>query len=331
MELSQFEGSKVLVTGANGLIGKNLIKQLILHQCKKPIEVYAVVRNKEKALAVFSDLPQERIHYIVCDVCRLKPENLGVNYIIHGASKTASKEFVSEPVEVILNSVYGTKNLLEFARVNPVNGFVYLSTMEVYGAPTTEEKITEDCATNIDTMSVRSSYPESKRLCESLCRAYASEYGVPAKVVRLTQTFGEGVDYFDGRVFAEFARCVIEGRNIVLKTKGETKRNYIDVNDAAEAILTVLANGTAGEAYNAANEETYCSIYEMADMVAREFGGGKVQVLIEEAENIEKLGYAKTLKMNLSAQKLRNLGWKPKNSLKSSYAKMIDYMKRNRL
>ena len=117
-------------------------------------------------------------------------------------------------------------------------------------------------------MNVRSSYPESKRLCESLCSAYASEYGVPAKVVRLTQTFGVGVSYNDGRVFAEFARCAIEGRDIVLKTKGQTKRNYIDIDDAVNAIFTVLLKGVAGEAYNVANEDTYCSIYEMANMVA---------------------------------------------------------------
>ncbi len=45
-------------------------------------------------------------------------------------------------------------------------------------------------------------------------------------VLRLTQTFGPGVQYDDGRVFAEFARCAIEGRDIVLKTKGEIKREY---------------------------------------------------------------------------------------------------------
>ena len=326
MDLSIFEGCKVLITGASGLIGQALVKKLILHKGVKPVEVYALVRNEEKARAVYSELPQEHINYMVCDVCRLKPENLGINYVVHGASKTASKDFVSEPVEVILNSVDGTKNLLDFARVNPVKGFVYLSTMEVYGTPLTDEKITEDYASTVDTMSVRSSYPESKRLCESLCSAYASEYGVPAKVVRLTQTFGKGVDYNDGRVFAEFARCVIEGKDIVLKTKGETKRNYIDVCDATDAILTVLVKGAAGEAYNAANEETYCSIYEMAHLVANTFGGGKVEVRIEEAD-VEKLGYAKTLKMNLSTQKLQSLGWSASVKLTQSFERMIDYMK----
>ena len=327
MNLEKFEGSSVLITGASGLIGRALVKNLLLYKGKKAIEVYALVRNEDKARAAFFNLPHEHLHYIVCDVCKLLPDNLGINYIVHAASKTASKQFILEPVEVIANSICGTKHILEFARLNPVKGFVYLSTMEVYGTPAAEEKITEDYTSNLDTMSVRSSYPESKRLCENLCAAYASEYNVPTKVARLTQTFGEGVEYDDGRVFAEFARCAIEGKDIVLKTKGETKRNYIDVNDAVDAILTILLKGNVGEAYNVANESTYCSIYDMATMVAKEFGAGKVKIRIEDNGDAEKLGYAKTLKMNLSASKLVGLGWRPAHSLKSSYAEMIDYMK----
>ena len=102
-------------------------------------------------------------------------------------------------------------------------------------------------------MTARSSYAESKRACESLCTAYVSQYNVPAKVLRLTQTFGPGVKYDDGRVFAEFARCVIEGRDIVLHTKGETKRNYLFTEDAVDAILTVLKKGEAGEPRNRNN------------------------------------------------------------------------------
>lgn len=325
MEFCELEGKRLLVTGANGLIGKAILARILSEN--RTTEVYALVRDEGKARRSLSHLPQERLHYLVGDMCDLKAEGLGIHYIIHGASKTASKAFIDEPVEVIHTSVLGTEKLLEFARVNPVGGFVYLSSMEVYGTPSTDAKVTEQSATNLDPMSVRSSYPESKRLCECLCAAYASEYAVPARVIRLTQTFGEGVDYYDGRVFAEFARCVIEGRDIILKTKGETKRCYLDVNDAVNAILTVLLYGKNGEAYNAANEDSYCSIYELAEMVAGAFGQGKVKVCIEDRGDAEKLGYAKTLKMNLSAAKLRGLGWSPKVALKTTFERMIRDMR----
>ncbi len=240
-------------------------------------------------------------------------------------SQTSSKAFVNEPVETIMTAIQGTKNMLDIASKSSCSGFVYLSSMEVYGTPLTDEKIYEDRPSNLNVMEVRTCYPESKRMCENLCVSYSSEYDVPAKVVRLTQTFGTGVQYNDGRVFAEFARCVVEGRNIVLKTKGETKRNYLYTADAVTAILTVLLDGEPANAYNAANEETYCSIYEMACEVAKLNEKG-IEVVIEENNDLSKFGYAPTLKMNLSTDKLKALGWKPAYNLLDMYSRMIKTM-----
>ena len=162
-------------------------------------------------------------------------------------------------------------------------------------------------------------------MCENLCASYASEFGVPTKMIRLTQTFGTGVSYNDGRVFAEFARCVIEKRDIILKTKGETKRSYLYTADAVTAILSVLLHGEKGVAYNAANEETYCSIYEMACMAAK-LCDVPLQVVIAESDNVRALGYAPTLHMNLSTEKLAQLGWKPRYDLSQMYLRMIRTM-----
>lgn len=307
----------VLVTGATGLIGKSLVKELL----KENIGVVALVRNKEKAISFLGN-ETEKLTYLIGDVTTLIPERMDVDYIIHAASQTASKAFVENPVETIMTGLKGTSNLLEIARLSDIKGFLYLSTMEVYGSPSTDEKINERHSTNLDSLSVRNCYPESKRMCENLCVSYASEYKVPAKVIRLTQTFGPGVKYNDGRVFAEFARCAVEGRDIVLHTKGETKRSYLYVEDAVRAILTVLEKGTPGEAYNAANEDTYCSIYEMACLVADNCASKKINVLVEEAD-AEKLGYAPVLHMNLDTTKLKELGWQPTTDLLEMYRQLI--------
>lgn len=316
--------SKILVTGATGLIGQCLVKKLIADGNS----VIAIVRNKEKSIEILGN-ENENLQYIVGDVTTFKPQKYNIDYIIHGASQTASKAFVDEPVETIMTALKGTQNMLEVAKLSNIKGFVYLSSMEVYGYPTTDEKINESHNTNIDPMIVRSCYPESKRMCESLCTSYCSEYGVPATVLRLTQTFGPGVKYDDARVFAEFARCVIENRNIVLKTKGETKRSYLFIEDAVAAILSVMYNGISGEAYNAANESTYCSIFEMANMVAKRFGESNIKVVIEQNEN-DNNGYAPTLHMNLDTSKLRKLGWEPQVDLETMFRLMIDDMKKNK-
>ena len=327
MDYTAFNGKRIMITGASGLIGRSLVAALIKNSTAK---IVALVRNEQKAKTIFAGLPQDRIEYYVSDVTALEPKNISIDYVVHAANQTASKAFIEHPVEVIESSIAGTRNVLEFAKVNAVESFVYLSTMEVYGAPSTSDKIYETSPAYLDSTAIRSSYPESKRVCECLCAAYFAEYGVPAKIVRLTQTFGEGVEYSDKRVFAEFARCAIGGRDVVLKTKGETERNYLYVGDAVTAILTVLLHGKNGEAYNAANEETYCSIAEIAESVAANFGDGKVKVVIEDNGNAEKLGYAPVLKMNLATDKLRALGWEPEVGLTETFARLIDYMKKDR-
>ena len=317
--MESYKGSTVVVTGATGLIGKTLIRVLQAQGAR----IVAVVRD----LARGRQLLGEDLRFIETDVTEIEAEDIGADYVIHGAANTSSLAFVEDPVSIINTAYQGTLRMLEFARVNQVKGFVLLSTMEVYGAPETDEKIREDHATNLNTMSVRSSYPESKRLCEALCAAYVKQYELPAKVVRLTQTFGPGVQYRDGRVFAEFARCVIEKRDIVLHTKGETRRCYLYTEDAARAILTVLANGKAGEAYNAANEETYCSIAEMAGMVAASCADSEIRVVIDAEDDGAKYGFAPVLRMNLDTEKLRNLGWNAETGLEEMFMRMIADMK----
>lgn len=322
-DISLLDECTFLITGATGLIGKNIIKFLL--NTKHVITIYAVVRDLSKAERIFSEFQTPNLKFIVGDICDLSPQKMDIDYIIHGASQTASDMFIKEPVQTITTALEGTKNMLEIGRLSQVKGFIFLSSMEVYGTPSTDEKIDEKYNTNLDTMMVRSCYPESKRMCENMCSAYAYQYGVPATVIRLTQTFGPGVEYDDKRVFAEFARCVIEKKDIVLKTKGKTKRSYLFTDDAVDAILTVLVHGNSGEAYNAANEDTYCSIYDMACLLADNNG---IAVVVDETSCNSNLGYAPTLHMNLDTKKLRQLGWSPKVGLYDMYQKMISDLER---
>lgn len=331
--MRELEGKTVFVTGATGLIGQTLVSALLRYggegqEGREPIHVIASVRNEDKARGIFGAVDRGNLELAVSDIHSMPTSRLErpVDYVIHAASQTSSRAFADQPVETIFTAIDGTKRALEFARNNQVRCFIYLSTMEVYGAPEDDRKIDEKHGTNLDTMQARSCYPESKRLCEILCASWQKEFGVPIRVVRLTQTFGPGVRYDDGRVFAEFARCAMEGRDIVLKTAGATCRSYLYTADAAAAILTVMLRGQDGEAYNAANEETYCSILEMARMVASECADGRIAVRIEADQDPSKFGFAPTLHMNLDTAKLRALGWSPLRTLPEAYRRMMTAM-----
>ncbi len=315
IDWSRFDGKSVYITGATGLIGSSLVESLLF--CSKA-KITLQVRNEEKARKLFGD----RVEYVICDLTEESHYEGAVDYLIHCANPTSSAFFVNQPVETIKTAVNGTEHILGFAKKKEVDSFVFLSTMEVYGSPQKGHKVREPEGGSFDSAVVRNCYPLSKQTCESLCAAYAAEYGVPTKVLRLTQTFGPGVDYQDGRVFAEFARCAIEKRDIILKTKGETERDYLYTGDAVTAILTVLLKGEKGGIYTAANEESFCSIYEMAKLVADAYG---IHVLIEE-QDISKMGYANTLHMDLDTGKLRSLGWKAEVDLKTAFDKLIEDM-----
>lgn len=306
----KLEGRVVLVTGATGLIGTTLIRVLnVMNQRKNlHLTVLALVRNEERARERFSEITGNgMLRFVVGSVENLPPMEQEIDYIIHGASQTASKEFVSHAVETIYTALEGTRSLLELAKEKQAVSMVYLSSMEVYGYPAKGHKVTENEIGAFSPLELRNSYPMSKVMSEMMCRAYAEEYRVPVKMIRLTQTFGPGVSWNDSRVFAYFARCVKEKTNIVLKTAGETERSYLRSIDAATAILTILLNGENGQAYNAADENTYCSIAEMAERVAED-GGIKVEYDIQDpAVN----GYPNTLYIDLDTKALKKLGWMP--------------------
>lgn len=327
IDWDKIAGKTVLVTGATGLIGSTLIDSLLYADTTigLNIRIVALVRNVEKARIKFKKqlLDSNNLEFVEGTVEDLPEFDMDIGYIVHGASPTASNFFVEKPVETIKISVQGTIKLLDLAVKKHVKGFIYLSSMEVYGAPHTDDVIFETQGTTVDTMSVRSCYPEAKRLCESLCASYASEYAVPAMVVRLAQTFGAGVNiYEDNRVFAEFARCAIDGKDIVLQTAGTSKRCYLYTAEAVSAILTVLLYGKVGEAYNAANKGTYCSIVEMAKLVACKIAKYKINVCIPTEGKHEKK-FSPPHNLNLDTSKLEKLGWKAEVDLADMYTRMI--------
>ena len=324
----KLRGKTVLVTGATGLIGRALTAALVYASRSRRLDlkVLALVRSPERARERFAGwLGQDGPEFITGSVESLPAVERSVDYVVHGASQTASRAFVEQAVETLRTAVYGTDNLLRLAREKKVSGFVYLSSMEVYGHPARGHKAAEDEAGAFSPLDLRSSYPIGKLSSESLCRAYAAEYGVPAVIVRLTQTFGPGVAYDDGRVFAQFGRCALEGRDIVLHTKGETERCYLYVADAVTAILTALLRGEPGQAYNAADESTYCSIADMARTAAR-LGGVGVRF---ELRDVKELGYPDTVYLRLDTAKLRSLGWDTAGyTLADMFQSMIDDWKR---
>lgn len=322
IDWQQFKGTTILITGATGLIGSNFINVLVYNSCKKELDIklLLLVRDVKAAKDLFDWTGAEIIKYELGEELRIDKM---VDYIVHLASPTNSKFFTENPVDTMKANIGGYKALLDWARANPVKKFIGISTMEVYGFPEKGHKVKEDEVGAFETMRVRNSYPIAKIASEALCYGYYTQYGVPVVILRATQTFGPGVKYNDDRVFAQFMRCVVEKKDIVLKSAGLTERSYLYTADAVSAILVSLLKAESGQAYTIANPETYCSIKEMAQMVADSIAGGKIKVIFDISEDISKWGYADTLYMDLDTKKIEKLGWHPTVNLKEAFRRMI--------
>lgn len=304
-DFSELKGKSVFVTGGTGLLGSQLVFFMdYLNQTKNyEIKIYALCRSEEKTKRVFGE-SFLRIHCVIGDVLNFPQIADSIDYVIHGASITASKEFINHAVETIDIAVNGTLNVLRFAERKNVKSFVYLSSMEAFGVTDGKGEVREEDLGYIDISSPRSSYMESKRMCENLCACFAAEYGLNAKSVRLAQTLGAGIDYNDTRVAAYFARSVIEKTDIVLKTEGKTKRPILYSADAVSAILTVLLKGEKGNVYTAANPTTFKTIRETAEMIVDKIAKNTIKLTFEIKEVPAEYAPNLNLNLNLNVDKL---------------------------
>jgi CDP-glycerol glycerophosphotransferase len=195
--------------------------------------------------------------------------------------------------------------------------------MEVYGKTDFErvEPLREDDYGYIDILNVRNSYPEGKRMAENMCYSYAKEYDVPIKVARLAQTIGASVDYRDGRVFAQFARNIVERKDIVLKTEGKSIRSYCYITDCVSAIFAMLERGKNGKSYNVANPDTTCSIKEMAEMLCDKYTSSKLKF------ELDTRCYPVDSKMFLDVSALlEDTGWHAQVTLEEMFDRLLQDM-----
>ena len=328
--LAVLRGKTLAVSGATGFVGSLLARLVVWANDNLGLGARLVLCLRDEAkleplmpgICGREDVGLAHVDFI--DSC--EPLDCRFDYLVHTAAITTSKVMVERPVDVLGISFNGVRWALESARLHEGSKVVFLSSMEACGSFSGTTDAYESTMGSIDMESVRSCYPEGKRVGELMCLAYASQYGVDAVAGRLAQTFGCGILPGEGRVFKQFAESAMAGEPIVLHTDGLSEGNYVYSTDALAAILTLLDRGEAGQTYNIANEACHTTIRGMAEMVVREFGGDDCKVVIE-AQDPSKFGYAVPTRMTLRSDKLRGLGWEPKMGLVEAYGRLIGFLR----
>ena len=318
-EVNTLSKKNILVTGATGLIGTAVVKRLMscTHQ---DYDVYAMGRNVERARIRFREYEgNSHFHFIQHDVTEDMKGHTPFHYIIHAASNASPSFFSKYPVDIMRSNIEGTQKLLDYGKSHRMQRFLYVSSGEIYGEGD-GRVFTEDYQGYVNINSSRSCYPMSKRAAETLCAAYASQYGIDYVIARPAHTYGADFTEEDNRVFAQFIRNVLSNEDIVMKSSGTQYRAWCSDDDCASAIISILTNGRNGEAYNIADNKSCFTIRELAEMIAE--AAGK-KVIIAAPSNEEKNVFNPVTKSLFSTSKIEALGWTAKGDMRGDIQRII--------
>ncbi|HWP02834.1 MAG TPA: NAD-dependent epimerase/dehydratase family protein [Gemmatimonadaceae bacterium] len=279
-EFQALDGRRLLITGGGGFLGYYFV-QAVTHwnrtRSHRSIQLTVVengARGIQNWLRDLAGTPGFTLllHDATTPLPAAVPE---LDYVVHAAGIASPTYYRQHPLETMDANVVGLRLLLEKARAQaergrPLSGFLFLSSSEIYGDPTPENIPTpETYRGNVSCTGPRACYDESKRYGETLSVVFARKYGVPVTIARPFNNYGPGLRLHDGRVIPDFARCILEGRDIVMYSDGTPTRTFCYAADAVSGYYKVLVRGRAGEPYNIGVESPEISMRDLAELMSR--------------------------------------------------------------
>ncbi len=325
--LNELYNKSIMVTGASGMIGSYFIYTLVKlnEDYDANIKIMPLVRNLNKLNDEI--LSKDYVCPIVQDVSEKIIYGGEIDYIIHAASPASPKIMKEKPVETNFANTLGTANTLMLAREKNAEGYLFISSREIYGQPLeNQEYFTEESFGIIDQLVPRNAYAEGKKAAENMCVGFKKEYGLNTKIVRLAHTYGPGMSIYDGRVQADFLKNLVNDENIVLNSDGSSVRTYTYVSDAVSAIFKVLLK-SEDIVYNISDERNEVSIRQLAETMT-EISPENIELVFNIEDDDNDSGYAPFKFGILSSEKIRKeLGWNAKYSVKEGFKRTYEYLK----
>ncbi len=321
----KLKGKTVLITGASGMVGSYMLRVLNQLNDKKNygIQVIAMLRNEKKLSEEVRN--REDVTVLKGDVTQEFEIAGDIHYVIHAASPASPLIMQNQPVETIAANTLGTFHTLNLAKKKDAEGYMFISSREVYGQPHEgQEFFYEDTYGFVDPLNPRSCYSEGKKAAETMCVCFHEEYGLNTKLARLAHTYGPGMSVDDGRVQADFLKNVIRNEDIVLKSEGTAVRTYTYIADAVTALYRILLD-SEDMVYNIGNEAGKVSIKELAETMVSIYPERGLKLVFDIPEGGTKGTAPYTLGI-LSSEKIRKIGWKPKYSVKEGFKRTIEYL-----
>jgi UDP-glucuronate decarboxylase len=280
-EFRAMAGKRLFISGGAGFLGYYLV-QSVLHwntaNASAPAIQVIVCDNYARGVPAWLVELQTNsaLTLLRHDITEPLPTSVGaLDYLIHAASIASPTYYRKFPIETMDANVNGLRLLLDRSRQqlkngHGISGFLFFSTSEIYGDPPADQIPTpETYRGNVSCTGPRACYDESKRYGETLCVNFARQYSMPIVVVRPFNNYGPGLKITDRRVIPDFARDLLQGRDLVLMSDGSPTRTFCYVADAVIGYYKALVRGRPAEAYNIGNEVPEVTMRDLAGLLAK--------------------------------------------------------------
>lgn len=324
---------KILITGGAGFIGSHLVRKMVNKYSKYlivNIDKLTYAGNLNNLKEIENKPNYEFINIDICneaDLSKLFKKYL-FDGIIHLAAESHVDRSISNPKEFILTNVVGTLNLLNECKSQWKNSenkcFYHISTDEVYGSLGDVGYFHEN--TSYDP---RSPYSASKASSDHLVRAYGHTYNLPIKISNCSNNYGSF--QFPEKLIPLIINNIKQHQPLPIYGKGENIRDWLWVEDHANAIDLIFHQGKLGETYNIGGHNEWKNIdlvHLLCDIMDRKLGNvkGKSRGLITYVK--DRAGH--DMRYAIDASKIEEeLGFKPSVDFKEGLEKTIDWYLEN--
>ena len=344
-EFREMGDANLLITGGAGFLGYYLVQSVLFwndrHAGGRPIHLTAMDNYQRGAPEWILGLRgRADLTLVEHDVRRPLPAGLrAFHYLIHAAGIASPTYYRQYPLETMDTNIEGLRHLLEYARLRqsssePVRGFLFYSSSEIYGDPLPGHIPTpEDYRGNVSCTGPRACYDESKRYGETLTVTFARQHGIPAAIARPFNNYGPGLKITDRRVIPDFARDVLVGGDIVMLSDGSPRRTFCYAADAVAGYYKVLVRGRPGEPYNIGVEEPEISMLELAERLvalARDLFGYRGAVVRQASPEAAYLVDNPTRRCPAIAKARAELGYEPSIGLDEGLRRSLVWYSHNR-
>lgn len=320
------EIGNLLVTGGAGFIGSAFIRAILAKKDFKGalvnLDALTYAGNLQNLIEIEADPRYIFVHGDIRNealIQHLIREN-AINTVIHFAAESHVDRSILGPKAFLETNIMGTFHLLEAVKANPEVHFHHVSTDEVYGCLGDTGYFTEETPYHPN-----SPYSASKAASDHLVRAYAATYGISTCISNCSNNFGPF--HFPEKLIPLIILNCLQGKPLPIYGEGTNVRDWLFVEDHAEALYLLLQSGTKGETYNIGGEQEWRNI-DLIHLIIRLVA--KIQGIDEEGlKNLihfvkDRPGHDYRYAIDCSKIK-RELNWKPSTCFEQKLEETIQW------